>query len=369
MIVGYQELKQYRKKVAMVDGAFDPLHHGHVEYFTRAKAVGGTLLCNITSDAYTARKHKVLLPAEQRAHVIDALKSIDYTHVSPVDTETVLRQLQPTHYIKGTDWEGRLPTAQIAICAEHGIEIVYLDTMRNSSTRLLETFEAGAPPANLPAFESLVFSQKAYAPEHYTGEYWDASWRAGDNVYTLEKRRPIEGRQPQLIKDVFRPARVLDVGCGPGILMTFLDEVGVIADGVDPAPGMREAAERPDIGARIIQGGADTPDVPSDAYDLVICREVFEHLTVLQVRKAVENICRISSRLVYVTTRFHPNPQTLLDVNQKDELDPSHITMLNQDLLRLLFVLEGFKRRPDLEEKIDWMKKGRALVYEKQPRD
>jgi hypothetical protein len=41
--------------------------------------------------------------------VIDALKPIDYTHVSPVDTETVLRELQPTHYIKGKDWDGRLP--------------------------------------------------------------------------------------------------------------------------------------------------------------------------------------------------------------------------------------------------------------------
>ena len=64
MIVGYQELKQYRKKVAMVDGAFDPLHHGHVEYFARAKAAGGTLLCNITVDSYTARGFTELNAAE-----------------------------------------------------------------------------------------------------------------------------------------------------------------------------------------------------------------------------------------------------------------------------------------------------------------
>ena len=368
MIVGYRDLRQYRGKVAMVDGAFDPLHHGHIEYFTRARQVGGALLCNITVDAYTAKKHPVLLPAEHRARVIDALKPIDYTHVSPVDTETVLRELQPTHYIKGKDWEGKLPPEQVRICESQGTRIVYLDTVLDSSTRLLEQFEAGPDGrANLQAFEALVFSQKAYAPEHYTGDYWDASWRAADNVYTLAARRPIEGRQPALIKEVFNPVRVLDVGCGPGILMTFLDEVGVVADGVDPAPGMREKAERPHVGARIMLGGADTTDIPSNAYDLVICREVFEHLTVLQVREAVRNICRISSRFVYATTRFHPNPQTLLDVNQQDELDPSHITMMNKDLLRLLFVLEGFRRRDDLEAHIDWMGKGRALVYEKQP--
>ena len=39
--------------------------------------------------------------------------------------------------------------------------------------------------------------------------------------------------------------------------------------------------------------------------------------------------------------------------------------MLNKDLLRLFFVLEGFRQRKDLEDRIDWMGKGRVLVYEK----
>jgi cytidyltransferase-like protein len=369
MILGYGDLKQYRKKVAMVDGAFDPLHHGHIEYFTRARDVSGTLLCNIAPDFYTSVKHPPLLPAPQRAHVIDALKAIDYTHVSPVDTETVLRELQPTHYIKGTDWEGKLPPEQVNICRDHGIEIVYLDTIRDSSTQLLQKFQAGPNgKADLPAFEALVFSQRQVEAAHYDEEYWKAEWRQAGNVYTIESRRKIEGRHPEVIKEVFNPSRVLDLGCGPGILMYLLQEIGVRADGVDSAPGMREMAP-PEVRDRIMVGDVVTRDVPDDSYDLVICREVFEHLTVLQVREAVRNICRISSRFAYATTRFHQNPQTLLDVSTKDELDPSHITMLNKDLLRLFFVLEGFKQRKDLEDRIDWMGKGRVLVYEKQPRD
>jgi len=97
----------------------------------------------------------------------------------------------------------------------------------------------------------------------------------------------------------------------------------------------------------------------------VLCREVFEHMTVLEVRQAVRNICRMSSRFAYATTRFHQNPHTLLDVSTQDELDPSHITMMNKDLLRLFFVLEGFRQRKDLEDRIDWMGKGRVLVYER----
>ena len=231
---------------------------------------------------------------------------------------------------------------------------------------MLKTFQTGRNgKVDLKAFENLVFSQKVVEATHYDEAYWKDEWRQAGNVYTIEKRREIEGRHPQVVKEVFNPTRVLDVGCGPGILMYLLQEVGVTADGVDPAPGMREMAP-PEVRDRINVGGADTKDIPSNAYDLVICREVFEHMTVLQVREAVRNICRMSSRFAYATTRFHPDPHTLLDVSTKDELDPSHITMMNKDLLRLMFVLEGFRRREDLENKIDWMGKGRVLVYEKQ---
>ena len=254
MIIGYKDLKQYRKKVAMVDGAFDPLHHGHVEYFSRAKEVGGTLLCNIAPDSYTAVKHPPLLPAPQRAEVIDALRPIDYTHVSPVDTETVLRELQPTHYIKGKDWEGRLPPEQVRICEKEGIQIVFLDTVRDSSTQLLKTFQTGRNgKADLPAFENLVFSQQRVEATHYDQEYWTAEWRQAGNVYTIEKRREIEGRHPLVIKEVFSPTRVLDVGCGPGILMYLLHEVGVVADGVDS--GARHARDGAAGSARSDHGG------------------------------------------------------------------------------------------------------------------
>ena len=103
------------------------------------------------------------------------------------------------------------------------------------------------------------------------------------------------------------------------------------------------------------------------AYDLVICREVLEHLTVLQVRRTVAEMCRVSSRYVYVTTRFHGEPASLLDVTTDFETDPTHITLMTKDLLRVLFVLEGFRRRPELEERMDWGGKGRVLVYERTP--
>ena len=140
MILDFDQLKEYRGQVAMVDGAFDPLHRGHIEYFRAATALGVPLLCNVASDRYVSTKHPPLLPEDQRAAGVDAIRYISYTHINRFDTETILRELRPRYYVKGKDWDGRLPAEQVAICREHGTDIVYLDTVLDSSTRLLQQF-------------------------------------------------------------------------------------------------------------------------------------------------------------------------------------------------------------------------------------
>lgn len=141
MIVGFEQLIEYRGRVAMVDGAFDPLHRGHIEYFKAAAAQAGVpLLCNVASDRYVRTKHQSLLPEDHRAAIVDAIRYISFTHINRFDTETILRQLRPTHYVKGKDWDGRLPPEQVRICAELGIGILYLDTVVDSSSRILEQF-------------------------------------------------------------------------------------------------------------------------------------------------------------------------------------------------------------------------------------
>lgn len=166
--------------------------------------------------------------------------------------------------------------------------------------------------------------------------------------YSLEARAVAEGRHPDLIVATLEPTRLLDYGCGPHYrLATLLHQRGVNVAAYDPQiAGSECVLQRPD-------------------YDVVVCREVLEHCTVLEIRRIVAELCRLSTRFVYVTTRFAKEPTSLLDVDTSDDLDPTHITMLNQHFLRVLFVLEGFKRRADLEQRLDWQKKGRCLVYER----
>jgi ubiquinone/menaquinone biosynthesis C-methylase UbiE len=215
-------------------------------------------------------------------------------------------------------------------------------------------------------FESAIFAQTPTPPEHYDTDYFTGDWRAEGNNYSLETRREIEAKNPALIKEVFQPTKVMDLGCGPGALMHLLWELGVDIVGIDFAQSSKALAT-PEVRDRITIGKTYEPLAPANAYDLVICREVLEHLTVFQIKKTVENMVRMTSRYVYCTTRFHPAPASLVDFTTQFDVDPTHITLLNKEFLRLMFVMEGCRSRPDLESRMDWGHKGRVLVMEKMP--
>jgi SAM-dependent methyltransferase len=175
--------------------------------------------------------------------------------------------------------------------------------------------------------------------------------------YDEDSRRIAEGKHPELIRDVFQPREVLDVGCGHGYIVKWLGQLGVEARGFD-VTARSVSPNNPIWYGDIVRG------ISYWSVDLVICREVLEHLTVLDAVKAVRNLVTLSSRYIYVTTRFAKQPDHLLSVETEFDADPTHITCLTKPFLRTLFILEGCKSRPDLEAKMDWQKKGRCLVFE-----
>jgi cytidyltransferase-like protein len=139
MIVAWNDLPALAGRVVMVDGSFDPLHEGHIAYFAAAERFGKPVLCNITHDQWTARKHPVLLPQTSRGLVIDAIRHISYVHCATHTTKDVLSHLRPHTYIKGSDWlaKGGVPGDERELCAKLGINIEYVDTVLNSSSELI----------------------------------------------------------------------------------------------------------------------------------------------------------------------------------------------------------------------------------------
>jgi len=139
MLLQTDQLSDYRQKVAMVDGSFDPIHDGHIGYFKAACELGVPVVCNVAPDTWTATKHPVFLSQQQRGVVLDAIRYIEYVHLAAISTVEVLKLLQPQMYIKGNDWieRGGIPQVEAEICSKYGIEVVYLQTVTNSSSQIL----------------------------------------------------------------------------------------------------------------------------------------------------------------------------------------------------------------------------------------
>ena len=144
MIINLNSLRKKKIKLAMVDGGFDPLHDGHIRYFkkTRYKFKEFKILCCLASDKYIKNKHKVFLNQKKRSIIIDSIKYIDFVIKSNISTAYVLDKIKPKYYVKGNEWRNKLPKEEIEICKKNKTKIVYINTRKSSSTKILKNYVA-----------------------------------------------------------------------------------------------------------------------------------------------------------------------------------------------------------------------------------
>lgn len=361
MILSSDDLRWYREKSCiLLDGAFDPLHAGHVKYLTEAvKAFPDRLfICAVASDDdIRAKGREPLLDQQTRAQIVASLKPIDLVLLKREPVEYIIHELKPAAYVKGKDWEGKLPAEQLTACALHDVQIVYLDTVVDSSSDRLRQWALKEADASLDRLETFMAAQSAPLVETFNRQYFEGPWR-GDAPFTYEARKKIEGRHPKIVRECFDGLTVLDVGCGPGYFVRMLRETGVDAGGIDPSPDA--VALSNGIADRV--ACADVSMMPPKIAHVTICREVLEHVPVRDIAPMVAELFRVARKFVYITTRFSQG--AVFDAATDFETDYTHITCLTQPFLRSLCVMNGGVRRRDLETKLDHQQKGRVLCYE-----
>ena len=137
-ILSLEQLDDHQGQLSMVDGGFDPLHDGHIEYFRAAKEIGLKVICVANTDEYIRSKHKVILAQECRLKVLDSIKYINYVTLNKSTTAEMIKLIKPRFYIKGEDWKGKLPKEELDTCQEVGCEVVYTKTVRNSSSKIVK---------------------------------------------------------------------------------------------------------------------------------------------------------------------------------------------------------------------------------------
>lgn len=105
------------ERIVMTNGCFDILHAGHVDYLTRAKALGQRLVVALNSDASVHRLKGAGRPVNgwaQRAAVLGALKAVDWVvpFDGSIDAEgrhsdtplDVILAVRPDVLVKGGDY-------------------------------------------------------------------------------------------------------------------------------------------------------------------------------------------------------------------------------------------------------------------------
>lgn len=105
-----EKIKQLPKPIVFTNGCFDIIHRGHVSYLAQARALGGSLILALNTDASVKRQGKgddrPINALENRAAVCAALQSVDLITWFDEDTPfNLIELIQPDILVKGGDWQ------------------------------------------------------------------------------------------------------------------------------------------------------------------------------------------------------------------------------------------------------------------------
>ena len=94
--------------IVFTNGCFDILHRGHVEYLTRARALGDALVVGLNTDSSVRRLKGAGRPVvgeEDRAYVLAALSCVDAVTLFDEDTPAeLIAAIVPDILVKGGDY-------------------------------------------------------------------------------------------------------------------------------------------------------------------------------------------------------------------------------------------------------------------------
>ena len=122
------------------------MHPGHIDYLTKAKALGDVLIVGLNSDASVRQIKGDLRPINNqlfRSRMLLALKPVDYVVIFEDDTPiNIIHQIKPHVHVKGGDYiASNLPEYKVIKSYGGQIEILpFLDGF--SSTNIINKIKS-----------------------------------------------------------------------------------------------------------------------------------------------------------------------------------------------------------------------------------
>jgi rfaE bifunctional protein nucleotidyltransferase chain/domain len=131
------QLKDQNKKVVFTNGCFDLIHAGHVDYLSKAKALGDVMIVGLNSDSSVMRikgSKRPIVNETERGFIISNLKPVDYVVLFDEDTPKLLiEELLPDVLVKGADWEIENIVGKDVVLANGG-EVKTIEFANDQST-------------------------------------------------------------------------------------------------------------------------------------------------------------------------------------------------------------------------------------------
>jgi D-glycero-beta-D-manno-heptose 1-phosphate adenylyltransferase len=104
-----KQLQDQNKKVVFTNGCFDLIHAGHIDYLSKAKALGDVMIVGLNSDDSVQRikgRQRPILKESERAFILTNIEHVDYVVIFNEDTpEQLIAKLIPDILVKGADWD------------------------------------------------------------------------------------------------------------------------------------------------------------------------------------------------------------------------------------------------------------------------
>ncbi|UCD94998.1 MAG: D-glycero-beta-D-manno-heptose 1-phosphate adenylyltransferase [Candidatus Zixiibacteriota bacterium] len=102
-------LRRKKKKIVFTNGVFDILHYGHIDYLTKARALGDVLIIGLNTDSSVRRfklKGRPIQNEKDRARILAALEMVDYVILFSEETpERLIKAVKPDILVKGADYK------------------------------------------------------------------------------------------------------------------------------------------------------------------------------------------------------------------------------------------------------------------------
>lgn len=128
--------------VVLANGCFDPLHPGHIEHLEMARSAGDRLIVSLTLDTHVNKgPNRPYLKWNERRAMLVALRCVDGVIASKSAWDAI-REVRPTIFVKGEDWDGRLPDETVRACADVGASIMFTRTPRFGVDELVRRMKA-----------------------------------------------------------------------------------------------------------------------------------------------------------------------------------------------------------------------------------